>query len=308
MFGTLVVSYGIYLYFPPKKFLKLITITLGIGALVSLFLALFIPSIGIHGSESNAAHFGLWKGVYGFKNHLGRFMVILVLALLCLSIIDKKYSVKVLGLLLISILCTVMSGSSTALILLVSCPVILYSCLYLQSTKIHHGMKVIFVLSTIVIVLFGIYILPWVITEVFNKDMTGSGRTLLWEALYHASLRHWTGHGFGGVFWGEYNSAYYLMDEYYYNLGHAHNGFVDIWLELGYLGTTIYIAILIHSLSMGFRKFYIERNKSYLFFFLIIVFLIIYSFSGGGFVKQNNFMWVLFCVSWFHLQSNRTWY
>ncbi|WP_281544139.1 O-antigen ligase family protein [Grimontia sp. SpTr1] len=306
MLGTLIVSYAIYLYFSPRQLLYLIAITLGIGAVASIFLALLVPGIGIHGSESNAAHVGLWKGVYGFKNHLGRFMVILILSLISISIIERRYSIKVISLILIAIICTYKSGSSTALILLVSCPAFLYSCLYLQSRRVHSGFKVTFFLLTLATLIFSFYILPWIITDIFNKDMTGSGRTLLWESLYHASLRHWTGHGFGGVFWGEYNSAYFLMDEYYYNLGHAHNGFVDIWLELGYLGLILYILILISASYTAFKRFFWERDMSYTFFLSIIIFLIIYSLSGGGFVKQNNMMWILFCVSWFHLHNKRS--
>ena len=52
------------------------------------------------------------------------------------------------------------------------------------------------------------------------------------------------GYGYGGVFWGENSSAYYIMDEFFINLGHSHNGFVDSILEIGYVGPLIYVLII----------------------------------------------------------------
>ncbi|WP_295891661.1 O-antigen ligase [uncultured Vibrio sp.] len=305
MLGTVLFSYSLYICYSAKEATRLIIIPLGVGAFLSLFLALFLPTLGVHGSESNAAHIGLWKGVYGFKNHLGRFMVILVLALIATSLNNRKIKHSELILVLVAIFCTIKSGSSTALFLLAVCPAIIFAIYTFTSEKF----SIFFKMSTFAILIFMsilvVLITPWIVTEIFNKDMTGSGRTLLWDSLFNASQNPYFGHGFGGVFWGEFSSAFFLMDEYYYMLGHAHNGFVDIWLELGYFGVFIFIALLMKMLYTGkivFSSSFFSENT---FFFVVIIFLILYSISGGGFVKQNNLMWVLFCMSWFYLHSER---
>lgn len=303
MLGTLIFAYIVYRTLNIEQFIKMIMITLGIGALISLLLAIFLPDLGIHSGETSIDHIGLWKGVYGFKNHLGRFMVILIFCILSLFLINKKIAPYQFGILLVALICTIKSGSSTAFLLLFFCPFILFFSLFLKNRHIKSELKIVSILLFVMFIVLAMLILPWIVTEVFEKDMTGSGRTLVWEALYNASQKPWFGHGFGGVFWGEYNSAYYLLDEDYYNLGHAHNGVVDIWLELGYVGTLLYLFINFKAIYQGFKRTVIEGDEYSSIFFITIIFIVLYTLSGGGFVKQNNLMWVLFCVSWFYLHN-----
>ncbi|NOH24991.1 O-antigen ligase family protein [Vibrio europaeus] len=305
MLGTLIFSYAVYKTLSVKQFVNLLLVVFGVGAFISLFLALFVPALGIHAGETSIDHIGLWKGVYGFKNHLGRFMVILTFCVLSLFLINKRLTLVQVIIFLAAFVCTVKAGSSTAFMLLVLCPFILFFSLFVKNRSVKSGLKVVAILLFFMGLIFAIFVLPWIVTEVFQKDMTGSGRTLVWEALFNASQRPWIGHGFGGVFWGEYNSAYYLLDEDYYNLGHAHNGIVDIWLELGYIGTSFYLFLNFKVIYQGFKRTVLEGDEFSSLFFITTLFIVLYTLSGGGFVKQNNMMWVLFCVSWFYLHSER---
>lgn len=305
MLGTLLFSYSMYKYFSHKELLNLIIIALGIGAYLSLFIGYFVPSLGVHDSSGNTNHIGLWKGVYGFKNHLGRFMAILMFCLLAVWYRDKFLSAGKKLLMAVAFFLVLKSGSSTAIILMVVCPVILVYANFLQSPKININYKAVSFFLCILIVFFAVTILPWVVENIFGKDMTGSGRTDLWVALYYASQNHMLGHGFGGVFWGEGSSAYNYLDTYSHMLGHAHNGFVDIWLEMGFLGLLIYTFIILKILFLGWYECIVKSNSHLVVFFIISIFLVLYSLSGGGFVKQNNLLWVLFCCSWFYLTLAR---
>jgi len=303
MAGTLLFSYVVCRALSLKDFTYLMVMVFGLGAIFSLVFGLFFPQLGIHAGETSIDHIGLWKGVYGFKNHLGRFMLIFFMALLVILFIYKELSIKLLFFLMVSLLLIFKSGSSTALILLVLCPVIYFCLMVIENRKIDSHLKFSLILLLSFIVILSIIILPYIVSEVFGKDMTGSGRTDVWFALFEASQNPLFGHGFGGVFWGEFNSAYFLLDEDWYNLGHAHNGLVDIWLELGYVGASVYLLLSLKILLRAYKLVIKSKCSQYTFIFLIVVFLFLYSFSGGGFVKQNNMLWVLFCCSWFYLFS-----
>lgn len=305
MFGTLLLAYSLVRTLTMDQLLQVIIVSLGIGAVFSFIFGLFVPSLGIHAGETSIDHIGLWKGVYGFKNHLGRFMLILLLAIFAIYILKGKLNRVQLVLVALSIILLFKSGSSTALMLAVICPISYYLINLLESKKLNHYFKVVFIFILIGLFCFAIQILPWVVTEVFGKDMTGSGRTEIWTAIFSVSQNPLLGHGFGGVFWGEYNSAYYLLDEAWYNLGHAHNGIVDIWIELGYVGLALCLLINFKLLLMLYRQVFIRKNLLLLFPFLMVLFLTLYSLSGGGYVKQNNLMWVLFCCSWFYCMQQK---
>lgn len=303
MLGTLMFSYALFKYFSHRELLNLVIIALGIGACISLFIGFFVPSVGVHNSLGNANHIGLWKGVYGFKNHLGRFMTILVFCLLAVWYRDRYLSTIYKLLLAIAVFLVIKSGSSTAILLMVICPSMLVYANFLQSRKVNTYLKALSFFGFTLCVFFALTILPWVVVNVFEKDMTGSGRTDLWVALYYASQNHILGHGFGGVFWGENSSAFYYLDTYSHMLGHAHNGFVDIWLEMGYVGLIFYTYIIYHLIKCGWVQSVVKANTNVVIYFILGLFLVLYNLSGGGFVKQNNLMWVLFCCSWFHLMS-----
>ncbi|WP_261844970.1 O-antigen ligase family protein [Aliamphritea ceti] len=303
MAGTLVFSYVLYRSSTILTFTSIIICALTLGAILSLFFGFFIPDLGIHAGETSIDHIGLWKGVYGFKNHLGRFMVVLTLAVFVMIFVFKRTDFKYFLILLMSMFLIYKSGSSTALLLLFICPLIYCFLNIIVSSKINRYIQALVLLIFLSFVLIGILVLPYIVVEIFGKDMTGSGRTDIWFSLFNVSQSPLIGHGFGGVFWGEYNSAYYLLDEAWFNLGHAHNGWVDIWIELGYIGLFLYLLITLKVVYAAYNLVFRKKYNIYAYIFLLILFLFLYSFSGGGFVKQNNMLWVLFCCSWYYVYS-----
>jgi hypothetical protein len=73
------------------------------------------------------------------------------------------------------------------------------------------------------------------------EDHTGTGRVKLWLALgdmiWH---RPWLGYGFGGFWLGRDGPSAYVLETVGWATPNGHNGFLDLWLDLGAVGLLLF--------------------------------------------------------------------
>ena len=114
LLGTTIVGFYLGTKCSIQELLKLILWTLVSCAVLSIFVVLFLPDIGMQYYEGGY----VWRGIYGHKNHFGRIMLFGVLVSFILSI-QKKTHLRA-WLLLLSALFTGLlftSKSTTAIII-----------------------------------------------------------------------------------------------------------------------------------------------------------------------------------------------
>jgi O-antigen ligase len=77
-------------------------------------------------------------------------------------------------------------------------------------------------------------------SEALGRDETFTGRTWIWEAVI-PEFKHmpWLGHGFQSFWTTEWRAMVFGMP-------YAHNGYLDILLELGVVGLALYTAWYYH--------------------------------------------------------------
>ena len=113
-------SFGLYFAtrFHLKEQVQLIADSLFIGCLLSIIVALVLPSVGIHqASDAMEAHPGAWKGVYGHKNTFGSMMIIGSLALFLLPVKNERQKVYKFAGLILLLLMMLLSTSKTCLVI-----------------------------------------------------------------------------------------------------------------------------------------------------------------------------------------------
>ncbi len=79
--------------------------------------------------------------------------------------------------------------------------------------------------------------------EVLGKDATLTGRTEIWDGITRVMRDHnWTGYGYGAVWDGEGSFTPLAWITHYANFraGHAHNGWMEIWLGIGMGGVVVF--------------------------------------------------------------------
>lgn len=257
-----------------------------LGMFASLILILLIPSIGIAQGELVGSHNGLWQGVYGFKNALGQCMAILI----CLMLPKCKLWNSQLAITALASFMLVMTGATTPIVGIIVGVV----CLYLIK-RYQAGAKLLFWIFTVLSFIGALIIylnIDYIVFDLIGKDFTGSGRTDIWEALLDSVKNNYLGFGYGGVFWGDNSLAYFIMHKAHVSIGHAHNGFIDARLEIGYLGLFLYGLALIFPIIKLIKSrtlTSIEYSK-----LIILIFLIVYTIAGSSVLRANTILLFIF--------------
>ncbi|MDM9580595.1 MULTISPECIES: O-antigen ligase [unclassified Nostoc] len=230
--------------YPLKEQIKLIAWAFGIAASLSMLFSAFVPGY-IHESPELL---GMWSGIYGHKNELGYMMAWSAGVFLHLALSGHRYRWLMWALCGISVCLIILSRSTTSLTILLA--MVLLLPFYRSLKRTNYKLQVIMITSTLMLmIIFSILLLNNIETVVgtSGKDLTFNGRSDLWELVISKILeRPWLGYGFSG-FWTS-NAASKLRATYDW-ASNAHNGFLEIFLELGFLGFLTFAA--------GFVRFFV---------------------------------------------------
>lgn len=285
---------GIYLAarFDLRAQVRLLMWMLVLAAALSLFFGLFLP-IGVMTDTSN---FGSWRGIYSQKNDLGRFMA-LAIVVLGLGASHKRWAwaatwaaVAVAGVLLLLSRSATSLGTLVLLVLLVP----LYRVLQLRRSSL---MPVLLAGGSLVVVAAGLLAATNAdrIISVIGKDSTLTGRLPLWAAVWQKIIeRPWLGYGYNAFWLGANSEAadVWLTNRWLPN--HAHNGFLDLWLELGVIGLLL---VIFHLTGSGVRSVrYASRTPSIigLWPLVLLTILLLYNFNYSVLVSQSVFFWAIY--------------
>jgi O-antigen ligase len=94
------------------------------------------------------------------------------------------------------------------------------------------------------------YLLPgphaWVL-GVLGEDTTLTGRTRLWNDILRMEINPWLGTGFESFWLGD--RARILWDKYFFRPTHSHNGYLETYVNLGWIG----LGLLLWLIVSGYR-------------------------------------------------------
>lgn len=282
-----------------KEQLRLLAWMFGISVLLCLVFGLALPSYGVMGMGAqvdgqNMAHVGTWRGVYTHKNLLGRNMVLsTVVFLLFANSGGKHYWLGWLGC-IFSVALILLSTSKSALIglLTILCLLPFYRALRWNYTlAVPFFISVILVGGSTAMVLVGN---AEAILGAFGRDLTLTGRTELWAAVLDKIWnRPWLGYGYSG-FWQGWNgeSADIWLTQKWLP-PHSHNGFLDLWVDLGLLGLLLFVLsfLIIYFQSVIYIRF--TKTAEGLFPLTYLTYMVLVNLTESSLVKPDIF-WFLY--------------
>ncbi|MEM0326366.1 MAG: O-antigen ligase [Desulfurococcaceae archaeon] len=298
LIGTTLFGMYLAMRFSLREWLTLLAWALGLAALLSLVFALLIPSWGV----MQHIHEGSWRGIYVHKNILGRIMVIAMLALILLQHKRGLRAIVKWLLVTLAIGLVVLSGSATALViafmLLVLLP--LFRALRWQVTLV--------IPLVIILVLAGGAIATWLVANyeplllALGRDATLTGRTELWGAMVHAGLeKPLLGYGFGAFWLGYSSPAGSVWQAVRWEPLHGHNGYLDLWLELGLIGAVIYLVWLVSIAGRAIHYLRCNFHAAALWPPLFLSLTLVYNLVESNILQQNHLIWVLFVATAYSL-------
>jgi exopolysaccharide production protein ExoQ len=288
---TLLVTtiFGIYLgsRYDSKEQIRLLGIALAISVVLSLVFIVAFPRYGIE-SGPNA---GAWRGVFIQKNTYGRYMVMAAITLFCLPTHRMKQLAKILIIILsVCLLAGSLSAGSYVMMIVSAALVIVYQVLRLpRRNLIPIGIFVGIIVAACAVV---IVLNAGAIFELLGRNSSLTGRVPLWHFLLYKGQDHpWFGYGYV-AFWSTQNQT--VWAQIGWTPLKAHNGYLDLWLELGFVGLGLFL--LNTALVLGRAlKFVTSRHTLQSEWPLLMLSLIIlHNFFESDLLIQNGFMWIIY--------------
>ncbi|MFN6483404.1 MULTISPECIES: O-antigen ligase [unclassified Nostoc] len=232
-----------------REQMRLIAWALGVAASLSMLFSAFVPGY-IHQSPELL---DMWSGIYGHKNELGYMMAWSAGVFLHLALSINRYRWLMWALCGVSVCLILLSRSTTSLTILLT--MISLLPLYKFLKKTNYKLQVVMITSALMLlIIFSILLLNNAETVVgtSGKDLTFNGRSDLWELVISKVLeRPWLGYGFSG-FWTS-NAASKLRATYDW-ASNAHNGFLELLLELGFVGFLTFAVAFVRFFVMALTR------------------------------------------------------
>lgn len=282
--------FGLYLAasFNGRQMAELLAGTFLFLAIGSYFVCIAVPSIGVH-SDVNA---GLWRGLWYEKNQMGAMMVYGALACVAAAITSPRRRFLWLGTLVLCIGLIVMTRSATSALALA---IVLFGAAGLAFMQRGPAATVFAIWGGVaaVLLLGGFFFLaPDAFYHAIGKDPSLTGRTEIWAAVERASdKRPLLGYGFA-AFW-DINSppAKWIRDQLQWVVPTAHNGWLDLKIQLGQIGVALFASVLATAwIAAIFRHRRLQDG------YFAILFLAVYSLtimSESFILAHNSLPWVL---------------
>jgi O-antigen ligase len=136
------------------------------------------------------------------------------------------------------------------------------------------------------------------IALILGRDASLTGRTAIWQQVWIAVLKHPVlGYGFAAFWQGMKGESYNVILALRFVIFHAHNGFLEIWLELGAAGLFLFAL----SYLRAWVKLWAMLNSGTMrgAFWMIFVLLLVgvYDVDENTLLTFNGLFWILYVAA-----------
>jgi exopolysaccharide production protein ExoQ len=266
--------------------LKIYGWSFGIGLFFSFLFALVIPTYGIMPS-------GDWRGIYPHKNGLGEAMFMSFLTFYFLSISAKQYRTLCKICCLLSVLIILLAHSATSLI---SVMFIFTTAQALKLVSFKSKRSVFAFLLLLILIALSLFLVMinfHTILNVYDRDITLTGRTPLWADLWgFIQQKPWLGYGFSTFFSSGHRETDIIWKVHTWIPPHAHNGFIQIWLDIGVIGLAVFSVSYIGCIFNALFKYLLSKELKMLWIFLLLLYTIFFNLTEVSFLSQST-LWIL---------------
>lgn len=276
--------------------LRLLAWTFGLAIILSFVFALAPPNYGV---MHDGLHDGRWRGIYIHKNSLGSVMDLSVVSFLLLALSDRSYRWFAWAGFGLSAILILLSGSKTALVVLLT----LLALLPLYKALRWRRDLVIVVLIAAVLLGGGFTTLLLSNLETalgaLGKDATLSGRTDLWSVLWEMIWnRPLLGYGYGGFWQGAKGEASsYVWQVVGWEAPHGHNGYLDLWIDLGLLGLSTFVIYFLLNILRGVAWARLTKKPAGLWPLTYLTFFFLANLTESVVLTQHNILWILYVAT-----------
>jgi len=152
-------------------------------------------------------------------------------------------------------------------------------------------------------------ILSWL-----GKDGSIADRYTLWTRAFHmGSFKPILGYGYSAFWLGFDGPSAYVWEGIHWRPLHGHNGYLDLWLDLGFVGVFLLLFMMVKLVSnLSYRLILansVSDFKYYLFHLTFCVFMLIYNVTESVFLQgemTNAFYWSWIVYLYVVIRTNKS--
>lgn len=301
---VLTTTYAYYLVvrYSPRELMQLTAWALLLGAVLSFVLVVLYPTASIHQGPPLG---GSWLGSFGHKNRLGRMMALaVVIFVLFLSEEGGKSRwFNWAGLLMCGFMLG-MAQSRTAWVTTVVLLMFIPMLRFLRGGRVPMSLRVGSLLILGFAIVMAVTQFLVIGLEAMGRDLTFTGRTTIWGYAIIAGMDHsMLGAGYR-AFWTP-EGASYVYARIWAVIGNGHNGYLDVWLELGFVGLGLFLVMFFTGMGRAYRRLLSSHDTAGLFYMLVMIYALIYSFTEKFLLEQSELTWVLMMITLIYLTPRR---
>lgn len=286
--------FGIYFAsrFSHSRQLAILRLAMTAVALATVAVVLLAPPIGL---DHTPGHHADWQGIFTQKNACGRIMVLATAAVL----FGRRVTVALIPLLLLFLLVLIMSGSRGAWI--IEGAVLLVWALLRAAGRSSARFRLLLGLAAPPSVLLagaGAVVAFPRLALALGRDATLSGRTAIWPQVFHFILqRPLFGYGYDAFWRGMQGPSLQVDTAVHFVVEHAHNGFLEICLELGVAGFLLFAVSWLSAWSRLW-PFWISGETGLIAYPMIVLILIaLYDLDENTLLIYNGLFWILYVAA-----------
>jgi exopolysaccharide production protein ExoQ len=242
-------------------------------------------------------------GIYGQKNVLG-LVVALAMLLAMAGLVARRFLIMAVSVfvLVAGAVLLVLSQSKTSLGLVVLVPFVSIGLVAGSGIfRVPLGVFFLFLLgvtgSAVVLGKQVFFISRETFLNVLVGDPTFTGRTVIWDFVdRHIDQRFWLGHGYNS-YWGIGPESPPLREGYsFLTLIHqAHNGYIDIWLDLGLIGLVLVLLTAPVAVArLGSSPGWTRSDRAVI--LALILFALLHNLMESSLFRSTALVWTLYLV------------
>lgn len=292
--ATTLIGIDIAVHYSVRDQLRLLYIVLGLVVSLGIVAQLFFPGL-IPGVDFDTA---AWHGLWSAKNEWGRIVVLAAVAVFSRSRRSLRDFALVGCLGLIAFGLIVLAHSIGSLVILAA--VLL---LFRVFPALRWRPKILAKagLAAALIVLPISYLLVQnldKVTAIFGRDATLTGRVGIWQLVLPSIERSpILGYGYSAFWLPDSQTAERIREELNWaGAPHAHNGFIDMALGLGFAGLLLLLTSYLVAVrrAIGWFHFHRGTEREAMWPLVYLSFFLLYQFTEGSLVAENNIYWILY--------------
>jgi O-antigen ligase len=278
---------------------QLISITLKTGALLSLLsiaIVLIAPTVGTS-QGADALRSGSWNGIFIDRTSAAKCFVFLLSPAIVnwqprLIRVDRLLYIAMLSLLILQ------AHAVTSTIAVCAYAVFMYTLTFVRKHKLHLSPlpRVIGVLALICACIC-LYAFAPVLLEALGRDSSLTGRSDVWMAVLRSiERRPLLGYGFSSFWLGMQGESAAVLTSTRWVFGYAHNGVLEIWLQLGVVGVLLFVITLVNAVKDAWLCFISDNRGKYDWYIGLLFLTVIFNIDEETVVLPNELLALLYIV------------